>query len=105
MPRPSLREDVVAAAMKQFHRHGYQGGGVKDITNAAGLPKGSFYNYFASKEEMALEALMRYGLSRELDRLSASSASCGSWARRATSKATRSRVASTNPRSCALVTG
>jgi TetR/AcrR family transcriptional regulator, transcriptional repressor for nem operon len=69
MPRPSLRENVVAAAVDQFHRRGYQGSGVKDITDAAGLPKGSFYNYFASKEDMALEALRRYGMGRELPRL------------------------------------
>jgi TetR/AcrR family transcriptional repressor of nem operon len=70
MPRPSLRENVIAAAVEQFHRRGYQASGVKDITDAAGLPKGSFYNYFASKEEMALEALQRYGAGRELSRLS-----------------------------------
>ena len=69
MPRPSLKENVVAAALGQFHRRGYNGSGVKDITDAAGLPKGSFYNYFASKEEMALEALQRYGIGREFGRL------------------------------------
>jgi len=69
MPRPSLKENVVAAALGQFHRRGYNGSGVKDITDAAGLPKGSFYNYFASKEEMAVEALRRYGAGRELGRL------------------------------------
>ncbi len=36
---------------------GYNGTGVKDIVNAAGIPKGSFYNYFDSKEEFALAAL------------------------------------------------
>lgn len=70
MPRPSLREEVVAAALDQFHRRGYNGSGVKDVTDAAGLPKGSFYNYFSSKEEMALEALRRYGVAREFERLS-----------------------------------
>jgi TetR/AcrR family transcriptional repressor of nem operon len=69
MPRPSLREEVVAAALDQFHLHGYNGSGVKDVTAAAGLPKGSFYNYFSSKEEMALEALRRYGIGREFERL------------------------------------
>jgi TetR/AcrR family transcriptional repressor of nem operon len=69
MPRPSLREEVLAAALDQFHLHGYNGSGVKDVTDAAGLPKGSFYNYFSSKEEMALEALRRYGILREFERL------------------------------------
>lgn len=69
MPRPSSREEVIAAAQDQFHRRGYHASGVKDITDAAGLPKGSFYNYFASKEEMALETLRRYGQARRLHRL------------------------------------
>lgn len=36
---------------------GYNGTGVKDIVDAAGVPKGSFYNYFSSKEEFAIAAL------------------------------------------------
>ncbi len=39
---------------------GYNATGVKDITDAAGIPKGSFYNYFESKEEFAVEALRMY---------------------------------------------
>jgi TetR/AcrR family transcriptional repressor of nem operon len=69
MPRPSSREEVIAAAQDQFHRRGYHASGVKDITDAAGLPKGSFYNYFSSKEEMALETLRRYGQERQLHQL------------------------------------
>jgi len=75
MPRPSLREEVVAAAQDQFHRRGYNGCGVKDVTDAAGLPKGSFYSYFSSKEEMALETLDRYGIGREFGRLKTGDAS------------------------------
>ena len=37
--------------------HGYNGTSVKDIVDAAGVPKGSFYNYFDSKESFAVEAL------------------------------------------------
>ena len=37
--------------------HGYNGTSVKDIVDAAGVPKGSFYNYFHSKESFAVEAL------------------------------------------------
>ena len=36
---------------------GYHGTGVKDIVDAAGVPKGSFYNYFDSKEAFAIAAL------------------------------------------------
>lgn len=38
---------------------GYHGTGVKDIVAAAGIPKGSFYNYFDSKEDFVIEALQQ----------------------------------------------
>lgn len=40
--------------MKQ---HGYNGTSVKDIVDAAEVPKGSFYTYFESKENFATEAI------------------------------------------------
>lgn len=46
--------------MEQFHRFGFQGCSVEDITNAAKVPKGSFYNHFESKEDLLLEVLGRY---------------------------------------------
>jgi TetR/AcrR family transcriptional regulator, transcriptional repressor for nem operon len=61
MARPSKREEIAQAALRQFHAHGFNATGISDITAAAGAPKGSFYNHFASKEECALEALSRYG--------------------------------------------
>ena len=36
---------------------GYHGTGVQDIVQSAGVPKGSFYHYFASKEDFAVQAL------------------------------------------------
>lgn len=39
-----------------LHR-GYNGTGVQEIVAAAGVPKGSFYNYFESKEQFAVEVL------------------------------------------------
>ncbi|MBV7696379.1 TetR/AcrR family transcriptional regulator [Streptomyces sp. TRM70350] len=73
MARASLRENLVAAAVQQFHAHGYAATGVKDITNAAGAPKGSFYNHFQSKEALAVVALERYGATRRLESLRDSS--------------------------------
>jgi len=54
-----MRSEIVAAALESFHTQGYSVG-VKDITDAAGVPKGSFYNHIGSKEEMAVEALAQY---------------------------------------------
>ena len=57
MARQSMREEIVEAGLEQFHTHGYSAAGVKDITDAAGVPKGSFYNHFDSKEALAVVAI------------------------------------------------
>ncbi|MGW7385565.1 TetR family transcriptional regulator C-terminal domain-containing protein [Streptomyces sp. NPDC054794] len=69
MARASLREDIVNAAVEQFHMFGFTAAGVKDITEAAGAPKGSFYNHFESKEALAVIAVERYGATRGLEAL------------------------------------
>ena len=69
MPRPSMREQLVDAAYDHFHEHGFNGSGIKDITDAAGTPKGSFYNHFDSKESMAVEVMERYAASRGMEML------------------------------------
>ena len=48
------------AGMKSFIEHGYHACSVQDITQAAGVPKGSFYNHFESKEVLAAEAVREY---------------------------------------------
>ena len=55
--RPDIRQEILDAGTTALYHNGYNGTGVKDIVDAAGVPKGSFYNYFASKEDFALEAL------------------------------------------------
>lgn len=57
---------------------GYNDTGIKDITDAVQIPKGSFYNHFSSKEEFGLEVLANYmegGLKIHEDRLLRSTAS------------------------------
>jgi TetR/AcrR family transcriptional repressor of nem operon len=60
MPKPSLRETILAAGLKAMFRTGYNGTSVRDITAAAGAPQGSFTNHFRSKEAFAAEVLDRY---------------------------------------------
>jgi TetR/AcrR family transcriptional repressor of nem operon len=73
MARQSMREEIVDAAIDQFHTYGFNAAGVKDITDAAGVPKGSFYNHFESKEALAVIALERYGSTRRLAELAETS--------------------------------
>ena len=54
------RERILAAATELIHQRGYRATGVADILAASGVPRGSFYFYFASKEELGRELLARY---------------------------------------------
>jgi TetR/AcrR family transcriptional regulator, transcriptional repressor for nem operon len=60
MARYSVKDQIVAAAVETLHRKGFNGTSVQDITDAAKVPKGSFYNHFESKEELAVAALDQY---------------------------------------------
>jgi len=60
MARASTKEQIIAAAVETLHQRGFNGTSVQDITEAAKVPKGSFYNHFDSKETLAVEALERY---------------------------------------------
>ena len=61
MARPNTREDIVQAGLKCLVEKGFNAVGVQDITDAAGVPKGSFYNHFESKEALGVEIVERYG--------------------------------------------
>ena len=63
MPRPAnpeVRKNLLAAGLDLVHARGFAASGVKDITDAAGVPKGSFYAYFPSKEAFAAGILEHY---------------------------------------------
>lgn len=60
MKKGDTRDRILRAALKAFHEVGYNGTSIQDIIEAAGVPKGSSYNYFKSKEQLALEVLSRY---------------------------------------------
>ena len=60
MARPSVRGKLVEAALETFQQRGFNGSSVQDIVDEAGVPKGSFYNHFKTKESLALEVLGRY---------------------------------------------
>ena len=57
MPKPSLRDAILDAGLKEMFRTGYHGTSVRDVTAAAGAPQGSFTNHFRSKELFASEVL------------------------------------------------
>jgi TetR/AcrR family transcriptional regulator, transcriptional repressor for nem operon len=60
MARPSMKQEIIEAGLQTLHLYGFNGSAVGDITGAAGVPKGSFYNHFESKDALALVALDAY---------------------------------------------
>jgi TetR/AcrR family transcriptional repressor of nem operon len=60
VPRPSNKEKLLTDGLRLVHERGFGGSSVRDITQAAGVPQGSFTNHFASKEAFGLEILERY---------------------------------------------
>jgi TetR/AcrR family transcriptional repressor of nem operon len=64
MPRTAdptdIPERLLAAGLALFLRQGYNGTGIQQITDQAGVPKGSFYNHFASKEAFSAAIVDRY---------------------------------------------
>lgn len=49
------RLNIIAAAEKLIRERGFENVGVIDITNEAGVAKGSFYTYFKKKEDVVCE--------------------------------------------------
>jgi TetR/AcrR family transcriptional repressor of nem operon len=60
MVKSDTRKRLLNAGIRVFMREGYEGGGITTILSEAGMPKGSFYNLFPSKEEFACATLDAY---------------------------------------------
>jgi TetR/AcrR family transcriptional repressor of nem operon len=59
--RTDTRQAILEAGIKSVLQKGYHECGLSEILQEAGVPKGSFYYYFASKEEFGLQ-LIEYWL-------------------------------------------
>lgn len=64
MARTSDKTDIpnrlTKAGLELFSHHGYNATGIQQITDHAGVPKGSFYNHFESKEAFAAAIIAEY---------------------------------------------
>lgn len=64
MARPRLsdatREKLLDAGVTMLVSRGYHGTGLKDLLDEVQVPKGSFYNYFRSKEDFGREVIRHY---------------------------------------------
>ena len=64
MARPkrneNIREKLLDQGLKLFISQGYHGTGIKEVVDQIKVPKGSFYNYFESKEQFGAEVIRHY---------------------------------------------
>jgi TetR/AcrR family transcriptional repressor of nem operon len=61
------RERILDAAARLFRERGFDGIGVADLMNSAGLTHGGFYGQFESKEDLAAQACER-ALAKSVER-------------------------------------
>ncbi len=54
------KENLLSQGVQLLMEQGYHGTGLKEILDAVKIPKGSFYNYFSSKENYAAEVIQHY---------------------------------------------
>lgn len=58
--RTDTREHILTCGGRIVHHKGFAATGLQEILTAAGVPKGSFYFYFKSKEEFGLALVDHY---------------------------------------------
>ncbi len=56
----NIREQLLNQGVSIFIKQGYHGTGIKEILDRVKVPKGSFYNYFESKEHFGAEVIRQY---------------------------------------------
>ena len=60
MKKLTNKDRLLANGLRVIHEQGLAGASVRDIAGAAGVPLGSFTNYFASKTAFGLEIIDMY---------------------------------------------
>ncbi|MCB9481658.1 MAG: TetR family transcriptional regulator C-terminal domain-containing protein [Desulfobacteraceae bacterium] len=63
-PRKSthIREKLISEGTELLKLKGYHGTGIKEILDRVNVPKGSFYNFFESKEKYVAEIIENYNM-------------------------------------------
>jgi TetR/AcrR family transcriptional repressor of nem operon len=60
MRQTGTRDHLLSTGLRVLHARGFHACGVQDITEAAQVPKGTFYTHFDGKEQFGAEVLGRY---------------------------------------------
>lgn len=60
MKNIATRDKLIITGAELIAKHGYNATGINAVLGACGVPKGSFYHYFASKEEFGLAVIEHF---------------------------------------------
>jgi TetR/AcrR family transcriptional repressor of nem operon len=55
--KTNTRDRILEAGADIIHHKGFNHTGIQEILTAAGVPKGSFYNFFKNKEDFGLQVI------------------------------------------------
>lgn len=66
--KQATRARIIDTARAMFNRRGFVEVSIDEIMENAGLTRGGFYNHFASKEALFVEAVQSYGRCNPTDR-------------------------------------
>ncbi|MEM6632100.1 MAG: TetR/AcrR family transcriptional regulator [Bacteroidota bacterium] len=53
-------EDIIQKSQEVIWRKGYHNTGINELLKESGIPKGSFYNFFESKEDLMIKIIDHY---------------------------------------------
>lgn len=60
MPKETTKSRILSEGARIIHQKGFNHTGIQEILDAAGVPKGSFYFYFKSKDDFGLQLIDFY---------------------------------------------
>ncbi len=63
--KKEVKKQIFEKCIPLINQKGFNSLGVKEITDTAGMSKGSFYNYFPSKEQFGVELINYYAFKTE----------------------------------------
>jgi len=69
MEKKDTRAEIISIGTELISLHGYNATGIEAVLKQSGVPKGSFYHYFGSKEEFGLAVINNFAdcYARKLD--------------------------------------
>lgn len=60
MTKQNTKENLIKVGLGLIHSTGYTATGINQVLEAAGVPKGSFYHHFTTKDDFVLAVILRY---------------------------------------------